>query len=69
MRTVDIQTVQGDHLVFYNVILAGPSERERFFCVKRPDKMDYIPVFDIKRVTVMDGVEPRKHSRSKQGRK
>lgn len=54
MRRVEIWTVQGDHMVFDNVSLAGPSEKEKFFCISRGEKMDYIPVFDIRRVTVSD---------------
>lgn len=54
MRTAEIWTVQGDHLVFRNIVLAGPSEKERFFCVRREDRTDYIPICDILRATVTD---------------
>ena len=54
MRRVEIWTVYGDHLVFNNVMLAGPSEGERFFCVRRDDRTDYIPAYDIKKAQVVD---------------
>lgn len=54
MRRVEIWTVYGDHLVFNNVMLAGPSECERFFCIRRDDRTDYIPAYDIKRAQVTD---------------
>ena len=54
MRRVEIWTVYGDHLVFNNVMLAGPSEGERFFCIRRDDRTDYIPAYDIKKAQVVD---------------
>ena len=54
MRRVEIWTVQGEHMVFYDVLLCGPTEREKFFMVRRKDKTDYIPSYDIRRVTVTD---------------
>ena len=54
MRRVEIRTVYGDHLIFENVLLAGPSDGEKFFCIRRDDRTDYIPAYDIKRVTVHD---------------
>lgn len=54
MKRVEIWTVYGDHLVFHNVMLAGPSEGEKFFCIRRDDRMDYIPAYDIKKAQVVD---------------
>lgn len=54
MRRVEVWTVYGDHLVFHNVMLAGPSEGERFFCIRREDRTDYILAYDIKKVQVVD---------------
>lgn len=54
MRRVEIWTVYGDHLVFHNVLLAGPSEGEKFFCIRRDDRIDYIPAYDIKKAQVVD---------------
>lgn len=54
MRTAELWTVQGDHLVFRDILLAGPSENERFFCIRRNDRTDYIPARDILRATVTD---------------
>lgn len=54
MRRVEIWTVYGDHLVFNNVMLAGPSEGEKFFCIRRDDRTDYIPAYDIKKAQVVD---------------
>lgn len=54
MRRVEIWTVYGDHLVFNNVMLAGPSEGEKFFCIRRDDRTDYIPSYDIKKAQVVD---------------
>ena len=54
MKRVEIWTVYGDHLVFHNVMLAGPSEGEKFFCIRRDDRTDYIPAYDIKKVQVVD---------------
>ena len=54
MRYVDIWTIQGDHLVFRDILLAGPTEGERFFFVRRNDRTDYIPARDILRATVTD---------------
>lgn len=51
-RRVEIWTVQEEYMVFNNVILAGPSDKEQFFCINRGAKMDYIPAVDIRRVTV-----------------
>lgn len=61
MRRVEIWTVYGDHLVFYNVTLAGPSDHENFFCIRRGDRMDYIPSYDIKRVQVTDNDRDRRY--------
>ncbi len=54
MKRVEIWTVYGDHLVFHNVMLAGPSEGEKFFCIRRDDRTDYIPAYDIKKAQVVD---------------
>ena len=54
MRMAEIWTVQGDHMVFRDILLAGPSENERFFCIRRDDRTDYIPSRDILRATVTD---------------
>ncbi len=59
MRRVEIRTVYGDHLIFENVLLAGPSDGEKFFCIRRDDRTDYIPAYDIKRVTVHDDKDRR----------
>ena len=67
MRRVEIWNVQGDHMIFENVVLAGPSEKERFFCVNRGEKMDYIPVVDIRRVTVTTR-DPAQKSRGRNKR-
>ena len=54
MKRVELWTVYGDHLVFHNVILSGPSEGEKFFCIRRDDRIDYIPAYDIKKAQVVD---------------
>ena len=54
MKRVELWTVYGDHLVFHNVMLAGPSEGEKFFCIRRDDRTDYIPAYDIKKAQVVD---------------
>lgn len=70
MRRVEIWTVYGDHLVFYNVLLAGPSEGERFFCIRREDRTDYIPAYDIKKAQVVDMEKDRHyHSDYRPGKK
>ena len=61
MRRVEIWTVYGDHLVFNNVVLAGPSEGERFFCIRRDDRTDYIPAYDIKKAQVIDDGAGKKY--------
>lgn len=61
MRRVEIWTVYGDHLVFNNVMLAGPSEGERFFCIRRDDRTDYIPAYDIKKAQVVDDGADKKY--------
>jgi hypothetical protein len=35
-------------------MLAGPSECERFFCIRRDDRTDYIPAYDILKAQVVD---------------
>ena len=57
MRRVEIRTVYGDHLIFNDVVLAGPSDGEKFFCVRRDDMIDYFPAYDIKRATVYDNTK------------
>lgn len=69
MRRVEIWTVYGDHLVFNNVMLAGPSEGEKFFCVRRDDRTDYIPVYDIKKAQVIDDGAERKYKSDYRPRK
>ena len=61
MKRVEIWTVYGDHLVFHNVMLAGPSEGEKFFCIRRDDRTDYIPAYDIKKAQVVDLDRPERY--------
>lgn len=61
MKRVEIWTVYGDHLVFHNVMLAGPSAGEKFFCIRRDDRTDYIPVYDIKKAQVVDLDRPERY--------
>lgn len=61
MKRVELWTVYGDHLVFHNVMLAGPSEGEGFFCIRRDDRMDYIPAYDIKKAQVIDLDKPERY--------
>lgn len=58
MRRVEIWNVQGDHMIFDHVMLAGPTDGEKYFCIRTELKMDYIPSIDIKRVTVWDDWNP-----------
>lgn len=55
MRRAEVWTIYGEHIVFNNVSLAGPSSCEKFFCIRRDDRIDYIPSSDIKRIQVVDG--------------
>ena len=61
MKRVEIWTVYGDHLVFHNVMLAGLSEGEKFFCIRRDDRTDYIPAYDIKKAQVVDLDSPERY--------
>ena len=52
MKRVEIWTTREEHIVFNDVLSYCFTDKERFFSVTRYDKTDYIPIYDIRRITV-----------------
>ena len=52
MKRVEIWTTREEHIVFNEVLSYRLTDKEKFFSIVRHDKTDYIPVYEIRRITV-----------------
>ena len=63
MKRVEIWNVRDGRSIYNDVISHGFTDKERFFYVSRQDRTDYIPVYDIRNIIIME--DPKRGSHLK----